>query len=263
MKVGFVQFKPIFGEKEKNIQRAIELIGKKKADLFVLPEIFNTGYLFQSKEEVENFAEEIPQGHTFSLMQKISQRRKMNLVFGMAEKCQNKFYNSAVLIQPNGKFLLYRKLHLFFEEKLFFSPGNLNLEVINIGKAKIGIMVCFDWIFPEVARTLALRGAEIICHPSNLILPHCQNALVTRALENRVFFILANRIGTEKRGKRELKFTGKSEIVSPQGKILALASSHKEEVQIIEINPELAQDKNVTKLNNVFEDRRTKFYKIK
>ncbi|HAP67080.1 MAG TPA: acyltransferase, partial [Nitrospinae bacterium] len=126
----------------------------------------------------------------------------------------------------------------------------------------IGMMICFDWLFPEVARILSLKGADIICHPSNLVLPHCPQAMITRCIENRVFVITANRVGVEERIKgRRLKFIGQSEIVSPDGKILYRASANKEEIGIVDIDPKMARNKNITPLNNIFKDRRKDLYK--
>lgn len=261
MRVGFVQLQPVFGQKKVNLEKAIEFIQQVEADLLVLPELFNSGYLFLEKEELQNLAERIPQGETTSTLREIAKERKVSLVFGIAEEHKGKFFNSSVLLKPGGKVHIYRKLHLFFEEKLFFSPGNRKLEVIELEGAKVGMMVCFDWIFPEVARSLTLKGADIICHPANLILPHCQEAMRTRCIENRVFAITANRVGTESRGGKELFFTGKSQIVNPLGEVLTQASRDKEEVRVVEIDPQMARDKNVTLYNNLFGDRRRKFYK--
>ena len=122
------------------------------------------------------------------------------------------------------------------------------------------MMICFDWIFPEVARTIALKGAKIICHPANLVMTYCQDAMVTRALENGVFTITANRTGKEIKKDKELYFTGMSEIVNPKSKILHKGSPDKEEVVIIEIEPSEASDKNINPLNNLFTDRREEFY---
>ncbi len=140
----------------------------------------------------------------------------MHVVVGLPEQVGNQCYNSAILVGPTGFIGLYRKAHLFFEETLFFSPGNTGLEVWDIGMAKVGVLICFDWIYPEAARTLALKGADVLAHPSNLVLPHCPDAMVTRCLENRVFSVTANRVGQESRGgKQPLTFIGKSEVVSP------------------------------------------------
>ena len=75
-------------------------------------------------------------------------------------------------------------------------------------------------------RILMLKGADIICHPSNLVLPFCQNAMITRSIENRLFTITANRIGKETRGGNEFSFTGKSQITSPFGKVVKKADKH-------------------------------------
>lgn len=261
MRVGFVQLQPVFGQKKVNLEKAIKFIQQVEADLLVLPELFNSGYLFLEKEEVQSLAERIPQGETTSTLKEIVKERKVSLVFGIAEEHKGKFFNSSVLLEPGGKVHIYRKLHLFFEEKIFFSPGNKKLEVIELEGTKVGTMVCFDWIFPEVARSLTLKGADIICHPANLILSCCQEAMRTRCIENRVFAITANRTGRESRGGKELFFTGKSQIVNPIGEVLTQASRDKEEVRVMEIDPQMARDKNVTSYNNIFGDRRPKFYK--
>ena len=122
-------------------------------------------------------------------------------------------------------------------------------------------MICFDWFFPESARTLAFRGADVIAHPSNLILPHCPDAMVTRCIENKVFTVTANRTGSEQRGDKEkLMFIGKSQITSPKGEILYRASGDREELTVIEIAVEKARDKNLNSMNNLFSDRKKEFY---
>jgi len=255
-----MQFSPLFGRKEENVERVINSLRGAKADLLVLPELFSTGYLFLNEEELRRSAETISDGPTVSNFLELAKKQNTNLVFGIAERADDKLFNSSVLVTARGECFVYRKLHLFDREKRLFSPGDKELEVFDIGEAGIGMMICFDWIFPEVARSLALKGADIICHPSNLILPHCQDAMVTRCLENRIFAITSNRTGTEKRRKEELTFTGRSQIVDPKGRVLAQANAFEEKLCIIEIDPFLAKDKKVTPNNHIFEDRRTDFY---
>jgi predicted amidohydrolase len=133
--------------------------------------------------------------------------------------------------------------------------------VYDIGLAKIGMMICFDWFFPEVTRILSLKGAQIICHPANLVLPHCQNAMVTRCLENRVFAITCNRTGIEERSiANSLRFTGKSQIVNPEGTVLTQAGEIGEAVRVIAIDPNAAKNKRVTQRNDLFNDRRTDLF---
>ena len=114
----------------------------------------------------------------------------------------------------------YRKVHLFMNEWDIFEKGNLGFPVFDFGICKIGMLICFDWIFPEVWRILALKGADIICHPSNLVLPYAQQAVPVHGMINRTFNITANRIGIE----RGIKFTGESIISDPEGKIIKKAS---------------------------------------
>jgi predicted amidohydrolase len=265
MKIGYLQFQPQFGKPELNISRIKDLVSDKNFDLLVIPELANSGYLFTEKKELKEFSEVVGKGIFSDALNKISKEKNAYLVSGICERRGNKYYNSSVLVCPDGNIFTYRKIHLFDEEKLWFSPGNKQPEVFeisnnNFDKIKIGMMICFDWIFPETSRTLALKGAQIICHPSNLVMSYCQKAMFTRALENRVFTITANRTGKDVRENKELSFTGESVIVSPGGEYLCRGSLDKEEVCIVDINPDEALDKNITKRNHLFEDRRKKFY---
>jgi len=266
MKIALLQFKPLLCKPAENITRIQELVSdcKDEYDILVMPELANSGYLFSSREEALSASEDIPNGSFCRALAQISKEKDAFIVAGICERAGEELFNSAVLVSPDGEFKIYRKTHLFYEEKLWFSPGNTGLNVFEIsgkfGKVKLGIMICFDWIFPESARTLALKGAQIIAHPSNLVLSYCQQAMFTRAVENRVFTITANRTGTEKNGDKELYFTGKSVIVDPKGNYLCKAGEEDETILIAEIDPEIAKDKNVTSKNNIFEDRREEYY---
>lgn len=263
MKVGFVQSSPKFGDVERNVDRALRRVERADAELLVLPELFNTGYRFRSVKEAFSLAEEIPNGPTVKRLIRAAKAKKAFIVAGLAERAGQKVYNSSVLVAPKGLVGVYRKAHLFSTEKRLFSPGNTPFEVHDIGKARIGMMICFDWLFPEAARTLALKGADIICHPSNLVLPHCPEAMITRCLENRVFAITANRVGEEARvGKERLRFIGKSGIVSPSGEVLVRASSSRTATGVVEIDPRSARDKRITPKNDVLKDRRPALYSL-
>ncbi|RPI18350.1 MAG: hypothetical protein EHM58_05825 [Ignavibacteriae bacterium] len=266
MKAGYFQFKPAFCKPEKNIEKINTALKDKDFDLIVLPELANSGYFFSSFDEVESASEEIPSGKFCKALRVISDEKNCAVIAGICEKAGDKYYNSSVLIMPGKDIITYRKIHLFYEEKKWFAESDTPFSVHSfsnkrVNDVKIGMMICFDWIFPESARTLALKGAQIICHPSNLVLPYCQDAMVTRALENRVFTITANRTGidTNREGK-ELSFTGMSEIVNPKGKILHRGTIEDDEVVILDINPEEALDKNVNSFNNAFTDRKEEFY---
>lgn len=260
MRIAFIQMKVLFGDKKTNMNHARGLLANCQARLCVLPELCITGYCYTSRREVEDLAEPIPSGPTCYEFSTLARRSNCYLVFGMAEKAGDKIYNSAVLIGPNGHLATYRKIHLYNEEKEWFDPGDLPFRVAEIDGAKIGMMICFDWIFPESVRSLALQGAEIICHPANLVLPYCQRAMVTRCLENGVFAITANRIGTEQRHGKKLHFTGGSQITGPRGEIFSRAPKIREMVGIVEIDPAVARDKWLNDRNHLLQDRRLEKY---
>lgn len=252
MKLGVVQTNPIFGEVKKNIASAINLMESKSADLYVLPELFNTGYNFIDKKEVHDLAE--PQdGPTFRELWKFAKSNSVYIAYGFAEKADN-LYNSALLIGPEGIIGVYRKIHLFFRENLFFNRGNVGYPVFNLPVGRIGLMICFDWIYPEAARTLALKGAQLIVHPSNLVMPHCPDSMIVRCLENKVYTVTADRVGTENRGGIDLKFIGQSEIVSPKGEVLVRLGGKDAEIAVIEIDLNQSNNKKVNEYNDLLND---------
>ncbi len=261
MKIGFLQYKPEFGQVKKNLDRVEALIEASDVDLLVLPELFNTGYVFTSKDEALQLAETIPGGQTLERLASLSKRKNMHIVAGLAEKEGQRVYNSAALITPGGIGGTYRKIHLFSEEKLWFDPGDKPFEVWDIGSCRVGIMICFDWFFPESMRILALKGADIICHPANLILPFCQDAMMTRCLENHVFAVTANRAGVEDRGGgKALRFTGKSQITDPKGVILGSTQEETEVIGTAVVDPHTAKDKRINPFNDLIADRRPELY---
>jgi predicted amidohydrolase len=260
MKAGFIQFAPQFGNVDANINKALSMVDTADAGLLVLPELFNTGYHFTSVAETRELAEEIPAGKTTKALCTIAHKKNIYIIAGIAEIADGSLYNSAVLISPAGYVATYRKVHLYNEEKLWFQPGNKGFDVYDIGQCKIGIMICFDWFFPESARILAIQGADVICHPANLVLPYCQDAMVTRCLENKIYAITANRTGYEDRSGKRFSYTGKSQITSPDGSILYRAAPASDEIGIVEIDIANASDKRANIYNDLFADRRVEYY---
>jgi len=259
IKIGYVQTSPLFGDKEKNFKQVENLLVDVEADLIVLPELFATGYTFVSKDEAVSLAE-TPKGKTSNFLLNLSKLTGAVIIGGYVEKAGNDIYNSAMIVSNNDVIDSYRKIHLYYKEKLWFSPGDKPLKVYEINDIKIGIMICFDWIFPEVVRSLALLGADIIAHPANLVLPYCQKAMVTRCLENRVHAVTANRIGQEKRGDDDFKFTGASQITSYNGKVLSSAPSNKKYTDFIEIDIQNSRNKRLNEFNDILKDRRKNLY---
>jgi predicted amidohydrolase len=122
--------------------------------------------------------------------------------------------------------------------------------------------ICFDWFFPESFRTLALKGADIIAHCSNLVLPYCQTADFAAAVQNRVFIATVNRVGAEQREDEQLAFTGESVLVSPKGEYLLRGPIEDEAVLVAEIDPEAARNKSINPYNEVFKMRRPGMYTL-
>ena len=262
-RIAILQFEPVRNNVDRNITTIEQQLSEIQADLIVLPEMANTGYLYASQAALEPFAEQSEgKGPFLSALRRLAGETGGAIVSGYTEKDKNSLFNSAIAISPNGILANYRKTHLFYAEKDLFHPGDSGFFTFNWKRVSIGLMICFDWIFPESARTLALAGAQIIAHPANLVLPYCQAAMITRSIENRVFTATANRIGTEQLGETTMTFTGMSQITAPSGEVIYRAPKDKAVLQVIEIEPELALNKNITERNNLFQDRRPDLYSL-
>ena len=258
---GFVQFCPLRGNVPANVAALQGLLADVHADLVVLPELANCGYMYAAPSDLMPFTEPGDGSGLFlSAMREVAARIGGVIVTGLAESGPGGIYNSAVAVSGDGVLQVYRKTHLFADEKHLFVPGDTGFQVFEHRGVRIGMMVCFDWFFPESARTLALRGAQIVAHPANLVLPYCQTAMVTRCLENRVFAITANRYGTEDLGEACLIFTGASQMLDTHGRRLLGAPEEANCVAICEIDPSLADDKRLGKHNDLIRDRRPELY---
>jgi len=269
VRVGFAQFRPALGDLEAN-REAVERLAREAAgaDLLVLPELASSGYAFASPEEARTSAEPVPDGPFTRLLVELARRYRLFLAAGVCEEAGGRLYNSAVLVGPDGLVGLYRKVHLFWNEKDLFAPGDLGFPVFDLRAADLGperggwtcrtgLLICFDWQFPEAWRVLALRGADLVCHPSNLVLPGlAQRAVPVQAMLNRVWTVLANRYGQE----RDLLFTGRSLVITPRGETAAEGPAEGDAVRIVEIDPAAARDKLVTPRNDLIRDRRPEFY---
>lgn len=261
MRVGFFQTRPIRTKVEENVGKALRRLSSVRDATIVLPELCTSGYLFSDREELAGCAESVPEGPSTRAFLDLAGRNRLTLVFGIPESKGRRIYNSSVLVTPAGGTRVYRKVHLFDREKSVFDAGGATWRCVRTPEANLGMMICFDWRYPEACRALALAGAEVVCHPSNLVHPYCQEAMRTRCLENRVFAITANRIGSERVGETRIRFTGESRIIDPGGEVLARGSKTGESLKIVEIDPRSARDKTVTPANDLFRDRRPHLYR--
>lgn len=258
MKLGVGQMAPKVTEQEGNVAKLKAILkeaDEKDIDVLVLPELLNSGYVFETQDEAEEAAETIPDGRSSRLLMNWSEKDRF-VVAGLCEKTEEALFNSAAVFAKGDHVTTYRKIHLFRNEKDWFRAGNKEPPVISFDGHRYGVMICFDWAFPETARILALKGAEVILHPANLVLPYCQRAMITRSIENGVFTATANRIGTE----RDLTFTGNSQITNPRGELLTQMSEEKAGVGWAEVKPEEALNKMLTERNHLFTDRRPDLY---
>ncbi|MEM9663603.1 MAG: nitrilase-related carbon-nitrogen hydrolase [Bacteroidota bacterium] len=267
MRIALLQYHPAYLDVTANLNAVERMLHGLEADLVVLPELFATGYFFQSPADLALVAEPATGGPTLDRLRQWSQAHGAVLVAGFAEQAGPLYYNSAYVVPPTGPVGLYRKVHLYYEEKTLFAPGDRGFPVFDLktsaGEAyRLGVMICYDWRFPESARTLALGGADIIAHPANLVRMNCPRTMPIRALENHVFTITANRTGTEQRGEEQLRFIGQSRICSPAGEVLAEADQEDDAVVQVRIDPRVARDRQITRHNHLFEDRRPEAYAL-
>jgi len=265
MRVAVAQIEPALAENERNLDAClarIEEAAAAGAELLVLPECAIPGYMFDSLDEAMPFAEEIP-GPTTEALVGACRKLGMHVVCGLLERDGDLLRNAAVLVGPDGLIGTYRKTHLpFLGVDRFVTPGE-ELAVHDTPLGRIGVEICYDLRFPEVTRTLALRGADIVAHPTNFpMAAKVQTEVITRAraAENRIFLLTANRVGKERWGE----FCGWSQIVDPYGKRLAEAGEREEILLVAEIDLELARDKDYVIPGEyelyLFRDRRPELY---
>lgn len=252
VRVGFLQYQPKMLAVEENVMDIVKMLRPVSEALVVLPELATAGYCFANRKEALKVAEPADQykSPTLAAIAKTARKQRLNVVIGFAERSGGQVFNSAALVAPEGITAVYRKIHLFKREKLFFAAGNAPPPVIRVkGLGRVGLMICYDWYFPEAARSLAFRGADIIAHPANLVLPWCLDAMKTRSIENKVFSITANRTGLEKHGGQKIDFYGRSQVVSPDGNLLLKVGKRATGVFTVHVDIKAARDKSISKYN--------------
>ncbi len=260
MKVSFLQLDSTFGSINANIQKLEDRLKNINADLLVLPELFTTGYMFQDKEELQKYGEPIPNGPTVKKLILLAQKYEVYLVVGMPEVEKDKFYDTTILVGPDWYVGKNQKKHLFYKENLIFDKGENKYEVFQTPIGNIGLMVCFDYMFPEVYRTLTLQWAEILCLTCCLKTSPSKVMTIARAnaLSNWVYVIAVNRVGEE----RGVQFSGCSEIIWPRMETLAQGEENTEDIQVVDIDISKARNKVYNEFNDLLKDRRTSYYNI-
>ena len=265
MKVAVAQTEPKLGENQRNLEQCLRLLEEAAgagAELLVLPECAIPGYMFESLEEAMPYAEE-PAGPTTEALAEACRKLDVHAVCGLLERDGDRLRNAAVLVGPEGLVGTYWKTHLpFLGIDRFVTPGD-ELSVWDTPLGRIGVEICYDLRFPEVTRTLALQGADLIAHPTNFpMAAKAQTEIVTlaRSVENRIYLLTANRVGKERWGE----FCGRSQIVDPYGSRLAEAGEAEEALLVAEIDLAKARDKDYVVPGEyelyLFGDRRPELY---
>lgn len=267
MRVGVVQFDPRLGDVDGNRARCVEWIEQAAAaacELVVLPECAVSGYMFATADAAAACAEPIPGPSTDALLG-VARRLGVHCVVGLLERDGELLRNTAVLVGPDGLAGRYRKSHIAcVGADCFTTPGDDAYVVHDVASGRVGLQVCYDWRFPEVSRVLALQGADVIAHPTNS--PTAARGLAdflprTRAVENAVFFLMANRVGTE----GGTTFFGRSQIIDPLGRVLAEADETEQALLVADVDLELARQKTKQPGDGeyavrLFADRRPELY---
>jgi predicted amidohydrolase len=271
VKVAGAQMEPRLMQPAENIATMLRLARKAaaaRADLIVFPECCLTGYQFSSRNEAIRFGQAVP-GPATEEISSVCKENKVYIVFGLLENECNRLFNTAVLLGPEGFIGKYRKNHIpHIGVDRFVDPGDLPFRVFKTPIGNIGIEICYDIMFPEASRILALQGADIVTVPTNYSpLPWGRGERITsyvvptRAVENRVHVVAVDRIGTE----GGFTFVGRSKIINALGEILAEARQHTEDVIYGEVSLAMARQKQTVVIPNEWEvngmeDRRPELY---
>ncbi|OYT51278.1 hypothetical protein B6U66_04260 [Candidatus Bathyarchaeota archaeon ex4484_135] len=240
-KVALAQMECSVGDKEANLAKMEEMAKRAKregADLVVFPELSATGYV--CRDLFYELAEPVP-GPATEKMAEVARETGLYIVFGLPEKSRisgSVLYNTSVLVGPGGFVGSYRKMflptHSVFEEKRYFRPGD-KVEVFDTGLCRIGLMICYDVFFPEVARLLRLKGAQfIVCISASpgVRRSYFETLLSARALENTVHLAYVNLVGRED----GLGFWGGSRLIGPTGSIIVKAKYDEEDMVMGEVD---------------------------
>lgn len=258
-KAAAIQFEPVQFDKELNVSRMLARVREAAsagARLIVTPEMGTTGYCWYDRDEVRPYVETVP-GPTTARFEEIAREFGAFIVIGMPEVDgeTDLYYNSAVLIGPNGVVGKHRKSHPYISEPKWAVSGNLSHQVFDTPIGRIALLVCMDIHFFETARLQALHGADVICHISNWLAERTPAPYwINRAFENSCYVIESNRWGLE----RTVQFSGGSCLIDPDGNVQSMIDVGNG-IAYGTIDPARARDRKVL-AEPVFEQRRPALY---
>ena len=269
--VACCQIAPEVGHKKANLDKTAEFIvraARVGAHVIKLPELCSSGYVFESTTEASSLADAYVDGETTSLWVNLARDLGVYIVGGFAEKSPGELFNAAAVIGPQGRIGLFRKVYLWGDENLFFPAGDLGFSVFSTEYGTIGVSICYDGWFPEFYRTCALKGAELVCVPTNWVPIQGQDAkreamanilTMASAHANAIYIAAADRVGVE----RGQLFIGQSLITGYSDWPVGGPASSTEE-EIILANLDFASARRARRCNDfnqVLCDRRHDAYR--
>ncbi len=219
MRVGFFQFDVVFGDKQANLQKVHHTLLQSDFDLVLLPELFSTGCLFTSQQQVHDLAEFVPDAETTQLLLAVATTKKACIVGGIVEKEGNHLYNTAVIVGPQGFVGKHRKVHLPIFDSGIYSPG-IGFEVFEVLGIRLGILLCYDCWLPEAGKALVAKNVDLICIPVNFCGEDGSEMTRQTSQDLSVHTITANRLGMDHEITTNVAFIGASQIVNPDGVII-------------------------------------------
>ncbi|UCE45759.1 MAG: N-carbamoylputrescine amidase [Methanobacteriota archaeon] len=264
-------------DQEKNVSRAEKLVREaadRGAQVILLQELFEFPYFCQDQKiEHLTLAEEARIHPTLERMSRLAEELSVVLPVSFFEKANQAFFNSVMVLDADGAFLgIYRKSHIpndpGYWEKFCFSPGDTGFKVWETKYCRVGVGICWDQWFPEAARIMALKGAEVLMYPTAIgsepaydidTADHWRRVMQGHAAANMIPVVASNRIGIEKGESSEITFYGTSFIAGPDGGIVAEAGREEETVIVAKFDLESIRDYRDS--FHVFRDRRTDLYR--
>lgn len=240
----------------------IEEAVRQGAELVVLPECMDTGYLFDSPEHCRALAEQVPDGQFVSALSKLARNHGIYIASGITEwdGSRNRIFNTGIMLDRKGDVAIhYHKQFLATHDQNWFAFGERGCPVVDTDLGRIGLLICFDGRIPEIARSLALQGAEMIVDMANFFaMDQADMWGPARAYENGVWLIAATKSGYE----RSIYYPGGSMIVDPAGRVVAKMPYDRHGLVVADVFPDLAHNKSVYAANDRFADRRPSTYGI-
>lgn len=254
MKLAAVQMDVQIFEKKRNLRVVLEKLlqaARAGAKLVIFPECALTGYCFNTLEEARPLAESIP-GPSTEKVAIAARELGCTVVLGMLEREGEAVYNSAAVITPDGILGSYRKVHLLcLGIDRYDVPGDKAFPVFDTPSARLGVNICFDCSFPESGRVLKLKGAQVLAIPTNwpVASDTWAHTPIVRATENHIIVAAADRVGEE----RGFRFAGHSQIIDPEGRVLASAGETEEAVLIADVDPAFSDRNRVVRQPGTYE----------